>query len=82
MDLMVLPNDEHQSSLHEASPVAGDANNGHPSTENGVIVMRHKASPRLQSAIEFCAPCDEGSNGFEYQNLHPTKEEMTRLIGL
>jgi hypothetical protein len=72
MDLMLLPNDEHQSGLHEASPVAGDASNGCPSTENSVIVMRLEASPRLQSATEFSAPCRDGSNGFEYQTLQPT----------
>jgi hypothetical protein len=73
MDLMVLPNDEHQSDLHEASLVSVDASNGCPSSDNSVIVMRREASPGLQSAIEFPAPRSDGSNDFEYQTLQPTR---------
>jgi hypothetical protein len=73
MALIVLPNDEHQSGLHEASPVVGDANNGSPSSDNSPIAMRREASPRLQSAIEFSAPCSDGSNGYRYQTVQPIR---------
>jgi hypothetical protein len=73
MALIVLPNDEHQSDLHEASPVVGDVNDGSSSSDHSVIVMRREVSPCLQSAVEFSAPCSEGSNGFEYQTLQPTR---------
>jgi hypothetical protein len=78
MDLIVLPNDEHQTGLHEDSPVADDASNGYSSSENSVIVMCREASPRLQSAIEFSAPCSDGSNGFEYQTLQPARGRNNR----
>jgi hypothetical protein len=74
MALVVLSNDEHQSGLHEASPVVGDASDGSsPSSDHSVIVMRRGASPCLQSAIEFSTPCSNGSNGFDFQTLQPTR---------
>lgn len=73
MALMVLPNDEHQSGLHEASSVVGDASNGSPSSDNSSIAMRPEASPRLQSAIEFSAPCSDGSNGYQFQTVQPIR---------
>jgi hypothetical protein len=78
MDLIVLANDEHQSGLHQASPVAGDVSNGSPSSDNSVIVMRREASPRVQSAIEFSAPCSDASNGYEYQTLEPIRGRNDR----
>ncbi|XP_023718187.1 uncharacterized protein LOC111870282 [Cryptotermes secundus] len=73
MSLIVLPNDEHQSGLQEASPLAGDASDRSPSSDNGAIAMRREASPRLQTAIEFSASCSDGSNSYQYQTVQPIR---------
>jgi hypothetical protein len=75
MDAVAFPGNERQSGLHEVTPdAAGDTSEESPSSsDSSVIVMRREASPRLQSAVEFSAPCSDASNGYDFQTLQPIR---------